>query len=83
VGQALLVAAWPGMRSGKWPFPANHQPHSGTRQSDDPNRGPYEDPYDQLADFVERVLEAMQEWSQSFSHLLAGERINGTRPTLD
>jgi hypothetical protein len=43
------------------------------RQWDDPNREPDEDPYDQLADFVERVLEAMDEWNQSLVHLLPRE----------
>ena len=40
------------------------------RQWDDPRRKQDEDPHDQLADFVERVWEAMDEWSQSLPHLL-------------
>lgn len=40
------------------------------RQWDDPYRERDEDPYDQLADFIERVWEAMEEWNQSLVHLL-------------
>ncbi len=40
------------------------------RQWDDPRRERDEDPYEQLADFVERVWEAMDEWNQSLVHLL-------------
>jgi hypothetical protein len=40
------------------------------RQWDDPDREQDEDPDDQLADFVERVGEAMGEWNQSLPHLL-------------
>jgi hypothetical protein len=40
------------------------------RQWDDRDREQDEDPYEQLADFVERVWEAMDEWNQSLAHLL-------------
>jgi hypothetical protein len=40
------------------------------RQWDDPDREQDEDPCDQLADFAERVWEAMEEWNQSLVHLL-------------
>lgn len=40
------------------------------RQWDDPDREQDEDPSEQLADFVERVWEAMDEWNQSLAHLL-------------
>ncbi len=40
------------------------------RQWDDPYRARDEDPYDQLADFIERVWEAMEEWNQSLVRLL-------------
>jgi hypothetical protein len=40
------------------------------RQWDDPDRARDQDPYEQLADFVERVWEAMDEWNQSLVHLL-------------
>jgi hypothetical protein len=40
------------------------------RQWDDPDRQRDEHPYDQLADFIERVWEAMEEWNQSSARLL-------------
>jgi hypothetical protein len=40
------------------------------RQWDDPDRERDKDPYEQLADFVERVWEAVDEWNQSLAHLL-------------
>jgi hypothetical protein len=40
------------------------------RQWDDRAREQDEDPYEQLADFVERVWEAMDGWNQSLVHLL-------------
>ena len=40
------------------------------RQWDDPDREQDEDPYERLADFVERVWDAMDEWNQSLVHLL-------------
>jgi hypothetical protein len=40
------------------------------RQWDDPGREEDEDPYEQLADLLERVWEAMDEWNQSLVHLL-------------
>jgi len=40
------------------------------RQWAGPDREQDEDPYEQLADFVERVWEAMDEWKQSLVHLV-------------
>jgi broad specificity phosphatase PhoE len=40
------------------------------RQWSGPDREQDEDPYEQLADFVERVWEAMDEWKQSLVHLV-------------
>ncbi len=42
------------------------------RQWDDPGREPDEEPEQQLADFFERISEAMQEWQRSL-HLLLPE----------
>jgi hypothetical protein len=44
------------------------------RQWDDPDRDQDEEPHEQLADFVERVWEAMDEWNQSLAHLLSGAK---------
>jgi hypothetical protein len=40
------------------------------RQWSSPDREQDEDPYEQLADFVDRVWQAMHEWKQSLVHLL-------------
>ncbi|MFC2037371.1 hypothetical protein ACFLYD_05300 [Chloroflexota bacterium] len=40
------------------------------REWDDLDRAQDADPYDQLADFVKRVWEAMHAWNQSLAHLL-------------
>ena len=41
-----------------------------TRQWADPDREQDEGPYEQLADFVDRVWEAMHQWKRSLVHLL-------------
>jgi hypothetical protein len=42
-------------------------------QWDDPDRELDEDPDEQLADFAQRVWQALREWGNSLRHLLASE----------
>jgi hypothetical protein len=44
------------------------------RHWDDPDREPDQGPDDQLADFLEAVAEALDEWNRSLSHLLPLDR---------